>query len=1293
MAINKKLIHFNKKSDFDTKSKATSSSDTTSDIPYTSIVFIKDTQEIWTHGQLYGPSSTEYNELKAKVESIENAISSNIPNTQLYIDNNIDLTKDFAVLMDDGTVYIEKNKDWSTVTITGYISGYTLPCVNITWYNSDLKSKLWYSEYRPKFTKVLSLGDISTVDNRIFLYGAFRNEENTPFPDYLNTTGNPYKIYCDVVLNGKQTLPSNYVIDDCRRLTDCVIPTKLKFKPSFACGMIPNFHHSRFEDAGFSFLADETDKFYEIDMSDLGAIASFDTCYLANPLTIKITPPTTFNNEYTNPIFLNVCFGNYPYVGMANNYKTAWTNWGKLTSNMVDAHRLFKGSYTEDYSSDKIIDLTVFDFGKTTIFADAFNDCKFSKIKVSLPAITDGLTCFCNSMLKYLEITNLGSLSTRRSNFLYNLPELETLIVNLTNVTDTTGMFGSIFPKATDVRIAGIKVNTDLRNFPNMSMTSAKYIIDNLATVTGKTLTLYKKVVDKLPEEWTTIATNKGWTIASATSSDLDIAYSGAPMQREEYSASTPNMELYMKKEDFNAVSVPSGLGIIASPSSVKITKSVLEGGDDGSLVEVEENPLVIPSATSTHAGVMSAEDKAKLDSIRNGSESPSIADDNIGIVTVILNTDTIPSDGLDITENFKKVVKEITVERVSSGGESLSTITFDTNKSVYLNIWNLSSYGIRDFSNGYLYQINDWPYSGKLYLTDMSYCGVANGFDSNNIEALAEYTLEIDYGYTTPNSSYTVKLKKLRDRTQTYQEYLKLITKGLPEATSTTDGLMSATDKVCVNRLKEAGSIASTVSLIQGINGIKLNTTHIIKDINGLPYDTENVTTDLQNAANDRAGLMSKEDKVKLDSNLPVNWDVSLNTSSPMTFTPIKDNMEENVKVGDSISHSYFGTALITKVYTINSMKFIEGSVVFNNIKYVFTGNFFNNQFNIEKELNTDNLIINNVPEATTSSKGLMSADDKTKLNGISKSITLDWGDTIPPGIANFDEYGIIDYITTYGLGNVHIKYKDVMYTIDTKVNNAGGYCSSPVTTVYFDERDGYVPICSALYICPANDGYTVYTIETQKDHRTYNITYSDNSEQYIGSLTGIKIGDTIICSGDDNFKILVDNISGDIISGKSIQNDSSQSQSYIEINTSTKTVKYNQVFYTFASSSQSGYITANQYNAIEKLYKPNLITADAVTLTGDDISTTGTSDTSFFDYLLSISQQSGGIFYPTVLVIPVNSGSSTLQYYCTVTSSLVKGQTVELYSTLLGSGSVLYNVKAVVGQNGISIALTPAL
>lgn len=80
MAINKKLIHFNKREDFDKKSKATSANDTTVDILYSSIVFIKDTQEIWTHGKIY-PAPYTKEELdafladKADVSTLNQAIS------------------------------------------------------------------------------------------------------------------------------------------------------------------------------------------------------------------------------------------------------------------------------------------------------------------------------------------------------------------------------------------------------------------------------------------------------------------------------------------------------------------------------------------------------------------------------------------------------------------------------------------------------------------------------------------------------------------------------------------------------------------------------------------------------------------------------------------------------------------------------------------------------------------------------------------------------------------------------------------------------------------------------------------------------------------------------------------------------------------------------------------------------------------------------------------------------------------------------------------------------------------
>ena len=62
MAINKKLIHFRTKAAFTTELNA-------GNIPDTSIVFIKDTKEIWTHGQLYSCSPLTEEEINSIIEN------------------------------------------------------------------------------------------------------------------------------------------------------------------------------------------------------------------------------------------------------------------------------------------------------------------------------------------------------------------------------------------------------------------------------------------------------------------------------------------------------------------------------------------------------------------------------------------------------------------------------------------------------------------------------------------------------------------------------------------------------------------------------------------------------------------------------------------------------------------------------------------------------------------------------------------------------------------------------------------------------------------------------------------------------------------------------------------------------------------------------------------------------------------------------------------------------------------------------------------------------------------------
>ena len=69
MAINKKLIHFNEKSEFDKRLA-------NNEILDTSIVFVKDSKEIWTHGNLY--KSGNWSVLEEKLNIVEIEIPSGI---------------------------------------------------------------------------------------------------------------------------------------------------------------------------------------------------------------------------------------------------------------------------------------------------------------------------------------------------------------------------------------------------------------------------------------------------------------------------------------------------------------------------------------------------------------------------------------------------------------------------------------------------------------------------------------------------------------------------------------------------------------------------------------------------------------------------------------------------------------------------------------------------------------------------------------------------------------------------------------------------------------------------------------------------------------------------------------------------------------------------------------------------------------------------------------------------------------------------------------------------------------
>lgn len=98
MAINKKLIHFQNKTAFTTELNA-------GNILDTSIVFIKDTKEIWTHGQLYSCSLTE----EEVISIIEN--SDSISNLTNALNNKVDKVDGKSLTSNDFTDTLKTKLD------------------------------------------------------------------------------------------------------------------------------------------------------------------------------------------------------------------------------------------------------------------------------------------------------------------------------------------------------------------------------------------------------------------------------------------------------------------------------------------------------------------------------------------------------------------------------------------------------------------------------------------------------------------------------------------------------------------------------------------------------------------------------------------------------------------------------------------------------------------------------------------------------------------------------------------------------------------------------------------------------------------------------------------------------------------------------------------------------------------------------------------------------------------------------------------------------------------------------
>ncbi len=399
------------------------------------------------------------------------------------------------------------------------------------------------------------------------------------------------------------------------------------------------------------------------------------------------------------------------------------------------------------------------------------------------------------------------------------------------------------------------------------------------------------------------------------------------------------------------------------------------------SSLDTSSNTYVIniEPATQSEAGIMTASDKRKLDSLVNYQAGEGI---DITGDTISCTLDT----------SLYSIVTEL-----PETGLPNKIYLLPSTKTEEGNIY--TEYGYVD---------NKWEELGKYKAdVDLSPYGKALNLPSDVIKALG-----VQSGANYVNV-YSYKQDLTRGRLSEVSEF------DIPNATSENAGIITAQDKTKLDGI-EAGA---QVNKIESVS------------VNGTPLEITNKGVNIPNATTEQDGTMSKADKTKLDSlenyTLPAATTTTLGgVKVPKTYKPdgyyydYKNELEvteegnlilKSMSLGDVVEP--FGPQLGLSIYArsgtvlagfnllnvaqlnthqmgvlaksdfdkFNAKQDALTEVQLNNINNAITSISVNDV----EQINTNGTVNLTIPNATSSKTGLMSADDKSKLDSI-----IDWSD-----------------------------------------------------------------------------------------------------------------------------------------------------------------------------------------------------------------------------------------------------------------------------------------------------------
>ena len=178
------------------------------------------------------------------------------------------------------------------------------------------------------------------------------------------------------------------------------------------------------------------------------------------------------------------------FFGCSNLISVNTEDWD--TSNVTNMSAMFHSC-----SSLTTLDLSSFDTSKVTYMVEVFNSC---------------------NSLQSLNLSNWDTSKVTGMNYMFqyciNLVNLDLSSFDMSKVTMTNNMFYSCRALTNLQAPRNISADINFSSCTNLTHDSLMSIINNLATISGKTLTLGETNLAKLSEEEKAIATNKGWALA-----------------------------------------------------------------------------------------------------------------------------------------------------------------------------------------------------------------------------------------------------------------------------------------------------------------------------------------------------------------------------------------------------------------------------------------------------------------------------------------------------------------------------------------------------------------------------------------------------------------------------------------------------------------------------------------------------------------------------------------------------------------------------------------------------------